>query len=384
MTELGRVLVTDEDGPVSTFPLRSLRVVAVADLVLHEAVEARRAAAVVAGMGLSGVLTDPVVAAPAPDGRWLVLDGAHRTTALGTLGIGFAVVQRMELDGLEPVVETAAPTVGGVSETTDGDGGRGGMRAAAPSTGQGGVPRSTVAQPPAARVDSWSHDIRDAHPTVVAAVLAAGRGDAQAGSAVVATVSVAGTEVAVRSGPALADRLEAMWALADCYAGAEYVRTQHADPAPPGTTVRVSWAPIQVTDLLHLAELGAELPAGVSRFVLPGRLLGLRVPLADLRAAGAAGVVDPVAVRALLRRLDDLPVRHYREPVWVVESSTVAGIDEAGPAESAGPAGSAEWAGPAASAESAGPAGSVAAPGSTSAAPVAAVIPSAEAIPSRP
>jgi len=308
---------------VSTSPLRSLRVVAVADLVLHEAVEARRAAAVVAGMGLSGVLTDPVVAAPAPDGRWLVLDGAHRTTALGTLGIEFAMVQRMELDGLEPVVDTAAP---------------------------------------AARVDSWSHDIRDAHPTVVAAVLAARqRGDARAGSAVVATVSAAGTEVAVRSGPALSDRLEAMWALADCYAGADYVRTQHADPAPPGTTVRVSWAPIRVTDLLDLAELGAELPAGVSRFVLPGRLLGLRVPLADLRTAGAAGVVDPVAVRALLRRLDGLPVRHYREPVWVVESSTVAGIDDAGIDE----------------ARSAGSAGSVAAPGATSAAPVAAVIPSA-------
>jgi len=318
--------VSDEDGPVSTSPLRSLRVVAVADLVLHEAVEARRARAVVAGMELSGVLTDPVVAAPAPDGRWLVLDGAHRTTALGTLGIEFAVVQRMELDGLEPVVDTATP---------------------------------------AARVDSWSHDIRDAHPTVVAAVLAAGqRGHAEGGSAVVATASAAGTEVGVRSGPALSDRLEAMWALADCYAGADYVRTQHADPAPPGTTVRVSWAPIRVTDLLDLAELGAELPAGVSRFVLPGRLLGLRVPLAELRRAGAAGVVDPVAVRALLRRLDGLPVRHYREPVWVVENSAVAGVDDAAGIDDA-------------RAGVEGSAGSAAAPAAPPPAPIAGLIPSA-------
>lgn len=268
--------------PIS--PLQLLTVVPVADLVLHEAVEPRRAAAVVAGMARSGVLTDPVVAVPGPDGRWLVLDGAHRTTALTTLGVGMALVQRMHLDGLTPV--------------------------------PGPDPDATPA-----RVDAWAHDIRDVDP----ATLLDGAAGVRGGPAVVATVTGGGRTAVVRSGASLDERLAAMWALARRYDGAEYVRSQHDDPPREGAGVRVSWSPVEAADLLELAARKAEFPAGISRFVLPGRLLGLRVPLADLRRAGtASGTVDPAVAGALLQRLRELPIRHYREPVWVVETSQPA------------------------------------------------------------
>lgn len=267
-------------------PLDSLTLVPVADLVLHEAVEPSRARAVASGLDRSGVQTDPVVAAPGPDGRWLVLDGAHRTAGLAGLDIPVAVVQRMGLLGWSDRAGVAG------------------------------------ADQPLARLDAWAHDIRGIDVDELLAGQPAAGADCRPGELSIATLSAPGREpIRPVSGDGLQDRLAAMWALARRYADHDYVRTHPEDPPPAGTSVRVDWAPIQAADLAELAITGQAFPPGVSRFVVRGRLLGIRVPLSDLRLAAPSGRLDPEVADRLLRRLRGLPVRHYREPVWVVETS---------------------------------------------------------------
>lgn len=311
---------------MSHSPLESLTVVPLASLVLHEAVEARRADAVRAGMAWSGVLTDPIVAAPAPDGRWLVLDGAHRTTALGALGVSAAVIQPMPVRGM--AVREIDP-----GSTAPGAAGGG-------ATGGGATGDEATGDEAGAQLSGWAHDVAGIDPTLLEE--ATGRfgwgpvdpsdrypagGDRPDGGAVVATVAAAGRTAVIRSASDLPSRLAAMWALAGRYATLPYARRQPGDPAAVGTT-RITWAPPRPADLVGLAGLGATFPAGVSRFIVRGRVLGVRVPLAELVTAAPGGVVDAVLARRLLDRLGRLPVRLYQEPVWVVEAARVVGTSE--------------------------------------------------------
>lgn len=272
--------------------------VPLSNLVLHEAVETRRAEAVRTGMERSGVLTDPIVAARAPDGRWLVLDGAHRTTALAALGVSAAVIQPMPVLGLDPRSATPVPT------------------AHAGDAGEGGDVGEAAAQ-----LAGWAHDVAGIDPAEFGAGAGTDLATPAAGTAVVATVEAAGRTVVIRSAADLASRLAAMWTLAGRYAAMPYTRRQPGDPVAGPATTRITWAPARPADLMGLAELGATFPAGVSRFVVRGRVLGVRVPLAELTAAAPAGVVNDVRADRLLSRLGRLPVRLYQEPVWVVEAA---------------------------------------------------------------
>ncbi len=254
---------------MSASPLDGLATVALDDLVLHETTEPARADRVRQEIERAGVLADPVVVTPARDGRYLVLDGAHRTSALRSLGMRSVVVQVMPLSAT------------------------------------------------AARLGSWAHDLPLGEvPRGLAAPGPVG------GRTLVATVggpSVDGAGEGVPvTGPAepLA-RAATMSAVARRYAGRPYVRAIPGTPVRPSVAARVSWAPWSAEDLLTLIAAGGMLPAGTTRFVLPGRVLGVRVALGALAAApgedGQAGLLDA------LRRQS---VRTYTELVHVVEAGS--------------------------------------------------------------
>lgn len=254
---------------MSASPLDDLAMVALADLVLHETTEPQRADRVRRELERAEVLADPVVVTPARDGRHLVLDGAHRTAGLRSLGMRSVMVQVMAL----------AAT--------------------------------------AARLGSWAHDL----PTGEVPGGLASPGPV-AGRTLVATVggpSVAGSGGGVAvTGPAepLA-RAAAMSEVARRYAGRPYARAIPGTSVRPNVAARVSWAPWSAEDLLTLIDGGGVLPAGTTRFVLPGRVLGVRVPLSALAAApGEDGQAR------LLDALRSQTVRTYTELVHVVEAGS--------------------------------------------------------------
>lgn len=269
---------------MSSSPLDDLAMVALDKLVLHETTESARAQRVCAEIERAGVLADPLVVTPARDGRYLVLDGAHRTAALRSLAMVSVVVQVMPLS----------------------------------ATG--------------ARLGSWAHDLpagqvpRDlAAPapvggrTLVATVGGPSVDGASLNRASLdgASLNGAGEGVPVTGPTEPLARAAAMSAVARRYAGRPYARAIPGTAVRPSVAARVSWAPWSAEDLLTLVVAGGILPAGTTRFVLPGRVLGVRVPLTALAAApgedGQPGLLDA------LRRQS---VRTYTELVHVVEAGS--------------------------------------------------------------
>jgi ParB-like chromosome segregation protein Spo0J len=75
------------------FELPDLRFVEVERLVPHEQHDEQRSQPLVAVMRSDGVLRNPPVVAPLDDGRFVVLDGANRSTAARLAGLPHLVVQ---------------------------------------------------------------------------------------------------------------------------------------------------------------------------------------------------------------------------------------------------------------------------------------------------
>ncbi len=85
--------------------LPHLEILPVDQLILHEYHDAQRTPSIIRGIEESGVLRNPPIVVPLDDGsgRYMVLDGANRTTALQQMGIPHIVAQVIQVDdpGLE-------------------------------------------------------------------------------------------------------------------------------------------------------------------------------------------------------------------------------------------------------------------------------------------
>lgn len=73
--------------------LPDLRVVRASQLVLHEDADERRTARLQQRLSVEQVVKNPPIVAPLEDDRFVVLDGANRTSALAAIGVPDVVVQ---------------------------------------------------------------------------------------------------------------------------------------------------------------------------------------------------------------------------------------------------------------------------------------------------
>ena len=253
--------------------LKDLRLVEPGCLLLHEAHDEARLARLKERITSEAEQRNPVIASPYGD-RFLVLDGAHRVRALDELGARFVLVQVVEpperAEGWGHVV--------------------GGMGALGPDDANGFV----VAEAP---------------------------GEEAEGEAVAEIETAGGGAVSVRSrGAGPLARSRAMWALQARYPEAAAVRR-----VEPEGTVRllkgealIRYRPFSPEELVEIVGSGAVLPAGVTRFRVRERVLGVRYPLARMMEG------EPRARNVELRRFvsgrwAENRVRYYREPVVLFE-----------------------------------------------------------------
>ena len=249
--------------------LKDLRLVEPGCLILHEAHDECRLARLKDRILEEGEQRNPVIAWPHED-RFLVLDGAHRVRAMDEIGARFVLVQ--------------------------------------------------VVRPPE-RAEGWGHVVEglslpgpeDANGLVT---------DEGATGEVVAEIETAGGEtVSVRSreGGAIA-RSRAMWELQELYPGGAAVRRVEPDRAVrlTGGEALIRYQPFAPEELVEVVGSGAVLPAGVTRFRVSERVLGVRYPLERMMSG------DPRARNVELRRFvaerwAENRVRYYREPVVLFE-----------------------------------------------------------------
>ena len=281
-----------QSRPVGTIrPSPVLSVVEAARLVLHEEPDSARVARMTEALRRDGVLRNPpVVALYGADERLLVLDGANRVTALRELGAPHLVVQ---------VVNYSNPAV---------------------------------------TLSTWRHYVvEDGEPLVRdrmsdrGAFRTAPVGDAveaeerlRRGSALAAVVDARGTLLVAPDADPVAE-VAMLRDLVGLYRGAaRFYRvdggTAETLSAEYGAGTLIIFPPYGKDDILRMAACGERLPAGITRHLIPARVLHLNAPLALLFEHGEELASKQRQLdAAVAQRWQHHRVRYYAEPTYLFD-----------------------------------------------------------------
>lgn len=264
-----------------------LRVVAITDLVPHETHDEARVTVLADRLGDDAMLRNPPVVTRVDD-RFVVLDGATRSEAMRRTGLGDIVVQVVEVG-------------------------------------------------PDLDLETWSHVLSEGSWSAVTAAVDALEGlvvvPCEADEAIDRLLEVGGVcallspagQAAVVVAETGANRFDAAAAVTRaCGEVATVARTMQRDL----DAVRVDWPhlealvvfpPFTVEQVLLAARSGHLLPAGVTRFIVPGRVLHLDLPLSWLRDDRALEAKNRDLHDRLRRRHLEGTIRYYREPVYLLD-----------------------------------------------------------------
>jgi len=267
--------------------LLGLQVVPLDKVFPHEQVDQRRVEKLVRRFEVEGRLSNPPVVAQAGD-RYVVLDGATRAAALKALDYPHIVVQ----------IAAAKEQLG---------------------------------------LRTWLHAIRQAKPADLIKLLKT-----------LPTISLVETSkdkvldemvefgglcylqtvegklflIQQKQG---VNRLDALNQLTEAYIKAFPVtRTLNGDVLSlhheyPDLTALVVFPEFTVDQVLQIAQMGHVLPAGITRFIIPGRVLRLNAELRHLKSDQSLSEKNEWLHQLLLDKLDKNKIRYYQEPVYLLD-----------------------------------------------------------------
>lgn len=266
--------------------LPKLALVPLEHCVLHESVEPERVARLVDRLTADDLLRNPpIVARYERNERMMVLDGATRTTALRQLGLLAAPVQLIDYADKQIELQTWAHLLQHV------------------------------------RLEPLLQSLRGiqglhVHP--------AHFDDPDEPEEALCSLQTPGGEIwALQGGENLTDEARLLGAVFHCYI--QYARVQRVaqddqlDPARlPGNTALMTFVRYSKRELLSLTQAGGVLPAGITRHIIPGRVLRLNVPLAELRN-GTLATQQQWFDAWVNERIAGGHARLYSEPTWLFD-----------------------------------------------------------------
>jgi hypothetical protein len=249
--------------------LRDLRLVDLECLILHEAHDEDRLDRLRKRMKAEGEQRNPVIVSPHED-RYLVLDGAHRVRALGELSSPLALVQSVEPP---EKAEGWGHLLGGI-ETAD------------LGNVQGIEASEKPGHNPLAEVETFGDE----------------------------TIFLFAAEEGLQG------RVRALWSLQSLYPKGVVVHRVESDG-----TVRLSEGEVLIRyrgftpgELAAIVDSGTVLPAGITRFRVKERVLGVRYPLENM-AGGDIDAQNRKLEEYVRKYWDEGRVRLYGEPVVLFE-----------------------------------------------------------------
>jgi hypothetical protein len=249
--------------------LNDLRLVGLEHLILHEAHDEDRLLRLRERIDDEGEQRNPVIVS-SQAGCCLVLDGAHRVRALQELGCSLALVQLVE--------------------------------------------------PPEA-AESWAHLIEGVGLPQLHAIEGVEVSEMPKNRPLAEVETGEGEKVFLHShNEGLPAEVRALWALQALYP--EGVVVRRVEPDAPvklaeGETM-IRYRPFTPEELIEIVRSGAVLPAGITRFRLRERVLGVRYPLTKMKNGDAPARNDEL--RAFVERLwRENRIRYYKEPVVLFE-----------------------------------------------------------------
>jgi hypothetical protein len=264
-----------------------LRVVPLESLVLHEDADERRVKNLVQRLSVEQVVKNPPVVAdlePGTElGRFVVLDGANRVSALREIGVRDAVVQVVDYDrvtltswfhllaGLEPEeLESRIRTAPGVGRT-------------------------------ALALDAAKEALRDRK---IVAIFVESSGDVYA----------------IEGGLTLAEQTARLSSVVATYRGsADIFRVQSDDIDElrgffSEIAGLVIFPPYSPSDIRQLARAAIKLPTGITRHLIPDRALRLHTELALLWGEAPLGEKNRWLSEWTRHKLQSREIRRYEEP----------------------------------------------------------------------
>jgi hypothetical protein len=122
------------------------------------------------------------------------------------------------------------------------------------------------------------------------------------------------------------NRLEALNQLTDAYlkTAGQVARTITRSIAAlrqehPDMTALVVFPEYSVEQVLQIAQAGRALPAGITRFIIPGRVLRLNTPLEPLRSQQSLAEKNEWLYHQVMELLSTGKARYYEEPVYLLD-----------------------------------------------------------------
>jgi hypothetical protein len=242
-------------GQHTLLELPDLRILPIEQLLLHEQHDAQRSVPLVSRLEVDGILRNPPIVAPVPgEPRFVVLDGANRVTALKSMGVPHCVAQVVDYEDEELILDTWYHLVGG-------------------------LPRESFQR----AIESLS-GVSVEPGDLIHARAALARREA------LAYIVYADADVfTIRAEGDLHQRAMRLNDLVDIYKARGKIyraNTDHVDRLVPyydDVTVLVVFPRYQPAEIIELARVGACLPAGITRHIIPRRALRLNFPLSILR-----------------------------------------------------------------------------------------------------
>jgi hypothetical protein len=269
--------------PSGGFP--DLRIVPVADLLLHEKVDLERVTRLIDRLSADGILKNPPIVASLPGSdRFLLLDGANRVSALQNLDIPHLIVQ------VEPFENRKL------------------------------------------EVRHWNHVVRDLEARdllkkarELKGVSVEDRRPEEEGFLAGVTTGE-GESIQLFDRGALAVRVEHLHALVDVYyhGEARMDRVNHGDLAAlkqhhPHFGALVSFPDFSKAEVRAIAEQGYLLPSGVTRILVPRRVLGFNLRLPLLKSNLPLEEKRRWLAEEMRHKVAEHKVRYYQEPTFVFD-----------------------------------------------------------------
>jgi hypothetical protein len=272
--------------PSGGFP--DLRIVPVADLLLHERVDLERVTRLIDRLSADGILKNPPIVASLPGSdRFLLLDGANRVSAIQNLDIPHLIVQ------VEPF------------------------------------------ENPKLEVRHWNHVVRDiearellrmAREIPGVSVTEGGPEDSVGAGFLASLTTGEDRSLHLFDRGSLAARVEHLHALVDVYyrGEARMDRVNHADIAAlrqhhPHFGALVSFPDFAKSDVRAVAEGGHLLPSGVTRILVPRRVLGFNLRLPLLKSSLPIEEKRRWLAEEMRHKVAEHKVRYYQEPTFVFD-----------------------------------------------------------------
>ncbi len=265
-----------------------LVVLALTDVLPHEHVDNRRVHDLAARIQEDGVLANPPLVTPW-QGKYIVLDGATRTEALRWLHCPHVVAQIVSLDTVElytwnhAVLESAAHTL-----------------------------LDALRRLPDVVLEETS--LADLHKGLESRLYIAG------------IITADGQTLGVKSrAQAEHGEIQALNRVVDTYMAQSQVERTLAEDWEtlqreyPDAAMLVLFPAYTPQEVMSFVMSGQRLPAGITRFVVPGRILRLKMPLEMLCSDRPLGDKNRELQAFLQERLARRRVRYYQEPVVLLD-----------------------------------------------------------------